>query len=121
MRRILITGSRDWIDRDVIFDALREQFELHGPFVLVHGDARGADRMAAEIVSSYGHGCRIESHPAEWRPYGIYNPQAGLLRNTQMIALGADVCLAFIRSGSRGATDCASRAEAAGIETRRFE
>jgi hypothetical protein len=34
-----------------------------------------------------------------------------------MIAAGADVCLAFIRARSRGASHCACWAELAGIET----
>jgi len=73
----------------------------------------------ADIAAGLG-GVAVEVHPAIWRPNGIYNPQAGFLRNRKMVELGADVCLAFIRNGSRGASHCAGLAEGAGIPTRRY-
>jgi hypothetical protein len=85
----------------------------------VHGDCRtGADRMFDDYCRY--HRVQVERHPAIWRPFGIYNPQAGLLRNREMVDQGAFVCLAFIRNGSPGATHCADLAEAAGIPTRRY-
>jgi hypothetical protein len=118
--RVLVTGSRDWIDRDVILNAFSGLPFRHGTLpVVVHGDCKGADRLA-ELVAERVFGWKTEGHPAIWRPNGIYNPQAGLLRNRKMVELGADICLAFIKNGSRGATHCAGLAEEAGIPTRRF-
>lgn len=114
--RVLITGSRDWDDRIVIARALLEVPHLRP--TLVHGGAKGADRIAMECA--YEMEWDIEVHPAIWRPHGIYNPQAGLVRNRKMVDLGADLCLAFIRNGSRGASHCARLAEEAGIPTRRY-
>lgn len=119
--RILITGSRAWKDfatvEQAMWEACHETPErLH---VIVHGGCwTGADHMADQICIRQG--LTREVHEADWRPHGIYNPQAGLIRNKKMVELGAELCLAFIRNGSRGATHCAGLAEAAGIPTRRF-
>lgn len=51
---ILVTGSRNWNNWQVIADAL---WEACGGefFVLLHGDCDGADKIAAEIVSAEWH------------------------------------------------------------------
>lgn len=117
--RILVTGSRGWDNAGTILDAFMViPLLTYTRPVVIHGGAAGADRLAGHIARRLGWG--LEVHPAEWRPYGIYNPQAGLVRNRKMVELGADLCLAFIRNGSRGATHCASLAEGAGITTRRY-
>lgn len=114
--RILITGSRDWTDWAVFHEAINVEHLIATPrpVVVVHGHAgKGADAFAD--VWAIRNGVAVERHPAVWRPNGVYNPQAGLYRNRKMVKLGADVCLAFIRSGSRGASHCARLAEEAGI------
>jgi nucleoside-diphosphate-sugar epimerase len=123
MKRILITGSRDWTDWGAIHDAIWRAItvdgeQLHCP-VVVTGGARGADQIAEAIAHELG--LEVETHLVAWRPYGIYNPHAGKARNHTMVDLGADLCLAFIKNGSPGASHCAAAAEAAGIPTRRFE
>jgi hypothetical protein len=111
--RILVTGSRDWTDRDTIRHALIDaalgaRMDLY-QVTVVHGAARGADRIAGEIAREYG--CRVEEHPAQWQD----GPSAGPRRNAHMVALGADLCLAFPHGESRGTRDCMRRAQAAGI------
>ena len=116
MKRVLITGSRDWDDTDEILWALRQAAEdLGGPFVLVHGGARGADSIAGEMQLLQGW--PVEVHEADWSRWG---KRAGYVRNAEMVRLGADLCLAFIKAQSRGATMCAQLAQSAGIETRRW-
>lgn len=124
--RVLITGSRDWQPASTVYQWLTyyaQRTELNEPLILVHGGARGVDRMVSGWAALHrGSGVPIvlEVHEAGWRPHGIYNPQAGLVRNRKMVELGADLCLAFIKNGSRGASHCAGLAEEAGIPTRRF-
>ena len=122
--RILVTGSRTWEDRALLERELDVLLTEHGALTLVHGAARkGADNMAQtwglnrRHASSYG-AVTLEPHPADW---GHYGNAAGPRRNAKMVALGADVCLAFIRDDSRGATHCARLAAQAGIPVRRFD
>jgi hypothetical protein len=110
--RILITGSRTWTDNTVIRDALTPH-RAPGA-VLVHGNAHGADRIAAGIWRSWG--LPVETHPADWHTHGR---AAGMVRNRHMVILGADICLAFIHNHSPGATHCAATANQAGIPTHR--
>ena len=117
--RVLVTGSRDWTDRDAIRDALSAidgNCDPADSLTLVHGAARGADSIAADIAANIGW--NVEAHPADWERHG---KRAGFIRNEEMVKLGADVCLAFIKDGSRGAMMCAGLAEKAGISVERVE
>jgi hypothetical protein len=116
VKRILITGSRDWTDAAVIEDALRPFWTQWPSAILVHGDAKGADKMASAIWRGWGG--QDEAHPAAWATLG---KRAGYVRNAEMVALGADVCLAFIRHHSRGASMTADLATEAGIHVHRYE
>ena len=117
--RILITGSRIWEDRTVIRDALRQAWEeagSPGDAVLVSGACpKGADRIAEEVWEA--NGLAVERHTADWDRYGL---KAGPTRNNEMVALGADVCLAFIINGSSGTSHAINAATKAGIDVRIF-
>lgn len=126
--RILITGSRTWTDRSVIAKTL-------DPFpdgsILVSGACpSGADKLCEEYADQ--RGWKIERHAARWQVDGAYNSRAGFERNEFMVALGADVCVAFVHPckrcsvkaerlaphGSHGALHTYNLAQRAGMETR---
>jgi hypothetical protein len=132
--RILLTGSRDWDDRRAIYDALERIVSDHAlhyepdeygnylpdpdKITVVHGACpTGADEWANQWAISNCDMRLVEQHPADWERYG---KRAGPIRNQEMVDLGADLCIAFIRNGSRGATHTAQQAAKAGIPTRVF-
>lgn len=117
--RILVTGSRDWTDKEIIKTAavnLLNKFEDQELTLVSGACPNGADRLAEEIWVANRIG-PIELHPANWELYG---KRAGFIRNAEMVYPGADVCIAFIKNESKGSTMTADLAEKAGIETWRF-
>lgn len=126
--RVLVTGSRDWLDGGAVWRELDAVWTRITPrlLIVVHGACKtGADAQAAAWVADMRRRLpstevNDEPHPvtrAEWSRHGGY---AGPRRNAAMVRTGADVCLAFIRAGSSGATGCARLAEDAGIATIRW-
>lgn len=114
--RILVTGSRTWTDEALMWSTFcREIYSVLDHHTLIHGGARGADEMAGAEADKFGWS--VEVYPADWEQYG---KRAGYVRNAEMVAKGADICLAFIHNDSRGATMCADLAEKAGIKTVRI-
>jgi len=105
--RVIVCGSRGWNDRQRIADRL---FDLPSDSVIVHGAAKGADRIAQQEAEKLG--LLIEPHPAEWSTYG---KRAGHIRNEQMAVLGADLCIAFWDGSSSGTMDMMEQATQYGI------
>ena len=123
--RILVTGSRDWDDYLAVENAIHDAYfaacsDMSLRMIVVHGAAKGADEMAGHVAAGMaetGFPVVTEPHPADWAKWGT---AAGPRRNEDMVLLGASLCLAFIKDGSRGASHCARLARKAGIPVRRF-
>lgn len=116
--RILITGSRDWASRELIAAAIaKANASLNPdnlPIVIVHGGCpTGADLIADGIA--FANEWDVERHAARWAWDG--GRRAGPVRNQRMAALGADVCLAFPRPGSRGTQSAIAAAQKNDIPT----
>lgn len=91
MKRILVTGSREWKNREVIKHALLVHYTPGD--IITHGDCRGADRLAGNIAYSFGW--TVEAYPADWERHGR---AAGPIRNREMLKLLSppdDLALAF--------------------------
>src|SRR4051812_27606870 len=129
--RIIVTGDRNWYAPELAEQVLNRLLARYGPgLVIVHGGATGIDRSFAEACGELG--VEQEAHPARWEELDVpeavirydkrnrpYNANAGPIRNAEMVAAGADLCLAFHRaiSSSKGTKDCARRAIESGIPT----
>ncbi|WP_165252000.1 SLOG family protein [Paludisphaera soli] len=129
--RILITGDRAWYDPETAESVFGRLIVRHGAgFRIVHGGASGIDRSFAEACGELG--IEQEVHPARWEELDApgallkqdrngrqYVANAGAIRNAEMVAAGAAMCIAFHRdlARSKGTRDCARRAIQAGIPT----
>ena len=114
--RVIVTGTRSWSDRGRIAERLA-QIDLALPVgadqpVIVHGDARGVDRIAHQEAEKLG--MLVEPHPVsneEWK----LSRSAGFQRNERMALIGADLCIAFWDGRSHGTLDMITRAVKHGI------
>lgn len=136
---IVISGSRSLTDRAVVEDAWNRAFRrlddandlTARPFVILHGDAEGVDRIVAayceavndshtDLSRRLGEGPSrlqdrhmiVEAMPADWDRHGR---KAGHVRNDAMVARaqqsgGALIAIWDGRSkGTAGAIACAAR------------
>jgi hypothetical protein len=113
--RLLVCGSRDWTDGEMIF---RELSALPDVEVVIEGEAPGADSLARRAAEQLG--IPVLPFPADWEKHGR---AAGPLRNQLMLDGGKpDLVLAFSEdlNSSRGTADTVARARRAGIPVRLF-
>lgn len=120
--RVLVTGARDWPDdlAGFVYRKIEPYVRLaravKRDVIIVHGanfnTDSSVDHLADIYAMTWGEGVLPERHPADWAGYG---QAAGPRRNSEMVALGANVCLAFPTPQSRGTIDCLTKAAKAGI------
>jgi len=109
--RILVTGSRNWTDDDIIGTALHQfRWGQEGPITIVHGGAGGADSIADCWARSLGY--TVEVHKPDYKAYPGH--LAPLKRNDAMLDSGIDLVLAFLlgtpeRGGTKYTIDGAKR------------
>lgn len=102
--RIMITGSRKWRYKEIVWLCLEEQYKAWqeaGPgeyFTVVHGGAVGADTYAQEWVEHVNRrgleNVNSEIHLPDLKGYG--SPAAYHIRNAEMISSLPEFALVFV-------------------------
>ena len=106
--RLLVTGGRDFTNRELVFAALDKLDAEHCVDVVIHGAARGADTEAAgrcAVRSVPAWSC-----PADWS----LGKAAGALRNQWMLE-NTNPCHVIAFPGGTGTADMVRRARASGL------
>lgn len=112
---MLVCGGRDFADLRLLHFQLDMIHYARGTKggdidVLIHGDAKGADRLARDWARS--RGVPIAAFPADWKKYPKF---AGPIRNRKMLVVGKpELVVAFV--GGRGTQDMVRQARRAGVE-----
>jgi len=112
---VLVCGGRDY-DDEPVFDRIMDSFlsvfrdeHPHTRLVIVHGGARGADRLAGMWAKS--RGVPVVVCPADWDAHG---KSAGIIRNVEMLKKWIPaVVIAF--PGGRGTAHMMMIARKAGV------
>lgn len=117
--RVLVTGSREWIDREIVSVVLngfllRSIEDYDEQFVVIEGGASGADEFA-RAWRKFDEDVEHIREDADWDEYG---KSAGPIRNRKMVdEHEPDVVLAFHDhlAHSKGTRDCVLYAREQGI------
>lgn len=113
---VVVTGSRDWTDRNRVYAVL----DAVEPDLVFEGGAKGADRLARDWCDNRGVQC-VEV-PALW---GAEGKSAGSRRNKAMLHLARQIAsvnhddlivVAFPLPQSKGTTMMVSHARQKGVE-----
>jgi len=97
--KVIVCGSRYWNNVELVINRLKD---LPEGSHIIHGDCKGADRIAGTVGKSLGF--KVTAVPAEWNRFG---DNAGPLRNTDMLNMNPHLVIAFHNNllQSRGTKD----------------
>jgi len=112
--KVLVCGGRDYSNRERLFGvldkALRAATLAERSFVLIHGNARGADKLSHEWATSRQVD-DVRVYPADWDKH---KKAAGPIRNNLMLTSESpDVIIAF--KGGNGTAHMMSIGRKAGV------
>lgn len=110
--KIIVCGGRSFYDYRYLDMALEVIDQQRVISHLVHGDANGADRLAAQWALYREINCT--PYPADW---GNHKLGAGPIRNRVMMETNKDAAYLVAFPGDRGTKDMMNVAKAAGCPT----
>jgi hypothetical protein len=109
--KVLVCGSRRFANPFAVsLHADRRMAELPDGSIVIHGDAHGADRIAAQAAARHGH--TIRPFPADWENDGR---RAGIVRNLRMLNERPELVIAWWDGESRGTAHTITEARKRGI------
>jgi hypothetical protein len=110
MTKVIVCGGRGFYETAFIWqhlDILNSEYNFSE---LIHGDAKGVDRIAGYWAESRSVDCK--KYPADW---DTYRSSAGPIRNNQMLKCeNPDLVVAF--PGNVGTNHMIKIAKNAGVE-----
>ena len=110
MLKIIIAGSRNFNDKDFVYEKLDKILSNYEDIEIVEGGARGVDSLARQYAIDYK--IPYKEFSAHWDAYG---KAAGGIRNDQMAQYG-DMLIAFY-NGSKGTKNMINAAKRKNLET----
>lgn len=109
--KVLVTGGRDYADVQTLERVLDEIDDKTRIDVVIHGDYRGADKMADKWAIE--RGIHVFRCPTLWH---YYDEAAGPRRNAAMLLAVPDLVVAF--PGGEGTARMVRLAKRAGVKVR---
>lgn len=107
--RVLVTGGRDFSDRNFLFKAMDFVHAKRQISTVIEGGAAGADSMSRSWAKS--RDIETATYEADWE---LYRGRAGLVRNCKMLRDGRPrLVIAF--AGGRGTAHMVRIAKEAGV------
>ena len=106
--KLLVCGGRDYTDKEAIWNLLDRAHAKFNITHLIHGCAKGVDRLAGEWANA--RGVQEVSCPANWERF---KNAAGPIRNQYMAELDPNALIAF--PGGKGTKNMVEQAARHGI------
>lgn len=108
--KVLVCGGREFDDLTTLYSIMDGLHEMYNITEVIHGDARGADRLADQWAKE--RGIKVTAYAANWAKHG---KAAGPKRNNTMLKQKPHLVVAF--PGGTGTADMVKKSYRHRIKT----